>query len=359
MILTRIGIQGVRNLADADIEPAPGANLVVGPNASGKTSLLESIYLLAHARSFRTPHVRTVVNTEADRLLVHCEIRNPDTGTTHRLGVERGEEGMRLRLDQQEIRQTSRLAQVLPVQLLTPETAKLMEQGPGQRRRFMDWGLFHVEQTFHGTWTEYSRALKQRNAALRSGASDESVRIWDAILIQQGELITELRERYVEALSAELVSFCSRLLGFSPRFAYRRGWRRESDLAQALADAITRDRQQGSTTVGPHRADLACLVDGAPAQERLSRGQLKMLVSTMRLAQSAHLARIQGRTPVFLVDDIAAELDPTRRRELLALLRESGAQLFLTATEPEQLDVSPWESHRVFHVEHGKIAEVV
>ncbi len=359
MILTRIGIRGVRNLEDAELQPAAGANLVYGPNASGKTSLLEAVYLLAHARSFRTAQIRHVIGTDQKGMLVHGHIVDPEGEKENRLGIERTRESTTLRLNQQTVRQSSLLAQKLPLQLLTPESIRLLEQGPGQRRRYLDWGLFHVEHAFHSAWNEYSRALKQRNAALRSGAKPEQVRLWDISLVERGEQISRLRERYVESLKDTLSRISERLLGFAPDFAYRRGWKKEIDLESALEASLERDRQHGVTSVGPHRADLVCLVNGVPVQDRFSRGQLKMLVCAMRLAQAEHLAQVQSRRPIFLVDDIAAELDPDRRNALLAILRESGVQLFLTATEREQLDVTGWESRKMFHVEHGKIAEVV
>jgi len=359
MILTRIGIRGVRNLQDAELQPASGANLIHGPNASGKTSLLEAIYLLAHARSFRTTQIRHVIAKERQGLLVHGHIVDPEGQSENRIGIERTRDTTTLRLNQQTVRQSSLLAQRLPLQLLTPESIRLLEQGPGQRRRYLDWGLFHVEHGFHSAWSEYSRALKQRNAALRSGAEPEQIRLWDATLVEKGEQISKLRERYVDSLTASLTGISERLLGVVPDFAYRRGWKNDRDLETALHISLERDRQYGATSVGPHRADLVCLVDGANVQERFSRGQLKMLVCAMRLAQAEHLAVAQTRRPIFLVDDIAAELDPERRGALLEILRESGVQLFLTATERDQLDVSGWESRRVFHVEHGEIAEVV
>ena len=359
MILTRIGIRGLRNLKDAELQPAAGANLVYGANASGKTSLLEAVYLLAHARSFRSAQIRNVIAADQQVLLVHGQITDPQGENQIRLGIERTRDSTTLRLNQQSVRQSSLLAQKLPLQLLTPESIRLLEQGPGQRRRYLDWGLFHVEHTFHSAWNDYTRALKQRNAALRSGSDPEQVRLWDATLVERGEQISRLRERYVDSLRDTLSRISERLLGFAPDFAYRRGWKKELDLESALQTALERDRQHGATSVGPHRADLVCLVDGVPAQERFSRGQLKMLVCAMRLAQAEHLAIKQSRRPIFLVDDIAAELDPGRRNALLAILNESRVQLFLTATEREQLDVSGWESRKMFHVEHGKIAEVV
>lgn len=359
MKLSRIGIRGVRNLHDAELIPAGGANLIHGANASGKTSLLEAIYLLAHARSFRSHHIRHVICVKSERLQIHGRIRDPDDGSEHRLGVERGRDSTILRLDQANVRQSSRLAQRLPLQLLTPESIRLLEQGPGQRRRFLDWGLFHVEHGFHSTWNDYARALKQRNAALRSGASEKEIRLWDETLVKKGEQISSMRKAYLESLHDALKRVSNRLLGFAPEFDYRKGWKSDLDLQAALAASLERDRHYGTTSVGPHRADLVCMVEGTAVQERFSRGQLKMLVCAMRLAQSEHLSRAEGRRPVFLVDDIAAELDRQRREALLAILRESEVQLFLTATEQELLDISGWDSRKMFHVEHGKIAEVV
>ncbi len=359
MILTRVGIRHVRNLKDVDISPVPGLNLVYGANASGKTSLLEGIHLLAHARSFRSSHIDSVIGHEADSLLVTGEVYDSASELRHRLGLERSRQHTRLRLDQQDIRQSSSLAQLLPIQLLTPESMRLLEQGPSQRRRFLDWGLFHVEPTFHRAWRDYARALKQRNAALRSGMDPQRIRVWDQAVIENGVRIDRLRHDYVQALTPVVQDLCVSLLGFTPQFVYRSGWRQGLELEVALEQAFDRDRQQGSTTVGPHRAELTCLTNGAAVQERFSRGQLKLLVSAMRLAQAEHLARRQGKNPVFLVDDLAAELDPQRRGAVLDALRCMDCQVFITATDRNLLDISGWEASRMFHVEHGKITEVV
>ncbi len=359
MIINRMDVQGVRNLRDVHIQPACGVNLISGANASGKTSLLEAIHLFGQARSFRTQRIGSVINHASECLQVTGEVGEAGGTTLHRIGIRRCAQHTRIRLDQQDVHQISRIANLLPLQLLTPESGALLEQGPSQRRKFIDWGLFHVEHAFLGSWQAFSRALKQRNAALRCGEGSERIRIWDQALIENGERITRLRQEYVESLRDPVSEVCRRLLGFYPQLHYRQGWRQETTLEDALDASQERDRQRGITTVGPQRADLACLVEGKPVQEVFSRGQLKMLVAAMRIAQAGHLARIQQKQPIFLVDDLAAELDRKHRRVLLELLAETGAQTFVTATDPELIDVSPWQERRVFHVEHGKIAEVV
>jgi len=359
MIITRMDVQGVRNLLDVHINPSRGVNLITGANASGKTSLLEAIHILGQGRSFRSTRIGTIIHHQNDCLRVTGELGKRNEPALHRIGIQRCLHKTRIRLDQQDVQQISRIARLLPIQLLTPESIRLLEQGPSQRRKYLDWGLFHVEQSFMGAWQAFSRALRQRNAALRNGEKSRQIRVWDQSLIENGEQITRLRKTYVEKLRQPVNQVCLELLGFSPELVYRQGWRQEISYQAALDAAVERDRLRGMTTVGPHRADLGCLVDGNPVQEVFSRGQLKMLVAALRIAQTSLLAPSQDKRPVFLIDDLAAELDSAHRRILLELLANTAGQTFVTATDPELIDLSPWKERRMFHVEHGKITEVV
>jgi DNA replication and repair protein RecF len=223
----------------------------------------------------------------------------------------------------------------------------------------MDWGVFHVEQSFHGLWREYNRILKQRNAALRAGARQPDIQVWDKGLVDTALKITALRENYLANLLPVLENYSEQLIGFIPQFSYSRGWQKDEDLADKLKDSLETDRAQGYTRAGPHRADLHIKHESLPAQASFSRGQQKLLVSAMRLAQITHLKQQSGQQTVLLVDDLAAELDEEKRARMLALLKETGAQLFVTVTEPDLVDVSGWDEIKLFHVEHGAIKEVV
>jgi DNA replication and repair protein RecF len=359
MQLSQVDIQRVRNLKIATLYPAEGLNVIYGSNASGKTSLLEAIYLLSHGRSFRTSNIRSVIQHQTESLQIFGKVKQEKTASYINIGIERGKDHTHIRINQDTVNQTSRLAAYLPVQIINPEAHRLLEQGPSQRRKFIDWGLFHVEPSFHEIWQQYNRTLKQRNAALRNNESVRNVRLWDKPLIELAEKLTELRQQYVSDLMPYIQNYTNRLIQIAPSIKYQQGWSQDSSLTEALQRTHEQDRQHGFTRSGPHRAELRILIDGLPAQDQFSRGQQKLLVCAMRLAQISHLKSKLEQSSVVLVDDLAAELDISHRKRLLELLAESGAQLFITVTEAELIDAEAWNSRKMFHVEHGQVAEMI
>lgn len=356
MTVVRLDLEHVRNIERAVLEPSAGCNLVYGANASGKTSLLEGIHFLGLARSFRTTHVRQVISRGEDWLRVLGRQRQSD-GSEIALGVERAGEETRIRVGGADVARAAELAWVLPLQVLNPEAHELLERGPRFRRQFLDWGVFHVEPGFMETWKVFHRSLRQRNAALRSRAPAKAVSAWDEALATAGEAVAAARRDYLKRLEGILAAYVTRLLGVEIAFEIHRGWPREVSYLEALAGAVGSDREAGYTRYGPHRADISIRVDGIAVQQSLSRGQQKLLVSAMRLAQVRRLSDLRGEPGIVLVDDLPAELDRTRRGILLGLLAEIGAQVFVTCTERELLDLSAWPASKVFHVEHGLVSE--
>ena len=224
--------------------------------------------------------------------------------------------------------------------------------------------MFHVEQdgedAFRLTWRRYARALKQRNALLKQRAAGHQLDAWDAELAQAAEPLDRQRQAYIERLQPGLTELSNELvpqLG-EGRFDYRPGWRRDQlSLADALLLARERDLAAGFTSVGPHRADWRIEHALRPGGETLSRGQAKLTALACLLAQAGDFAAQRGHWPVFLLDDLTAELDRGHQERLLARLRASGAQVFVTGTEaPRGLDASGW-TPAVFHVEHGRIMD--
>ena len=359
MQLRQVDIHRVRNLNNVSLVPAQGLNLIYGPNASGKTSLLEAIYLLSHGRSFRTNNIRAVIQQNTPTLQVFGQIKQEISNSVVNLGIERGLSHTQIRINQNSVTQTSRLAAYLPVQIINPEAHRLLESGPTQRRKFLDWGLFHVEPSFHQAWQDYNRLLKQRNAALRQHLSVRDISIWDQQILDIANKLTLLRQKYVAQLLPTIQRYTEQLLGLSIEVEYRQGWAQDTSLDTAFKRALQQDRQQGFTRVGPHRADLRLLQQTIPVQDRFSRGQQKLLVCALRLAQIYHLKQQNQQTSVVLVDDIAAELDQHHRNCLLQLLADTGAQLFVTVTEADLINTQAWESQKMFHVEHGQVREMV
>jgi len=330
--LRRLQITDFRCLARVELELDPVYTLLSGPNASGKTSLLEAVYLLGRGRSFRTRRLDPLIRSGSERFQIVGEVLQGERRVP--LGVESAAGRLRARIGGERAAGLAALASVLPVQIIDPEVHRLIEEGPARRRRFLDWGVFHVEPTFIDDWQAYHLALKQRNAALRAGAPPETVRAWDPVLIRSGESVTAARLRYVESLSNVVAPLAERLLGAVPALQYRQGWLSGATLAEALLRGQATDREQRMTHAGPHRADLALQWEGAPVKDRISRGQQKLLAAALLLAQLELFPTEGAVSPTLLLDDPAAELDEARVRALLEAVPLEGVQRIVTTLDP-------------------------
>ena len=352
MPLHRIRIESFRCLARVELGLDSEQNYFFGPNGAGKTSLLEAIYLLGRGRSFRLRQNRRLIKYDTSGLLVFGEVVSP--GRKHRLGVSVDASGRQLRLDGQSGPAMSTLAHLLPVYVIEPSVHLLIEGGPRERRRFLDWGVFHVEHGYIAEWRRYRRVLSQRNAALRAAQNPSS---WNEGLVAAGLQVNDARLRYVAALRAALEGLGEQLLGQPLDVGYRPGWRSDLTFGQALGASVARDQATGATQVGPHRAELVVSLGARGIREEISRGQQKLVAAALVLAQVRVLATAKGHGGTLLVDDPAAELDEKALHRLMLVLRALPAQRIVTGLTEESLPSS--EGGAVFHVEQGRVHAVV
>lgn len=359
MGLQSLEICDFRNIQHASLTFSPGLNLVSGENAAGKTSLLEAIYHLGRVRSFRTHHVNQPIREgQAAFRLVGKLLR--EGGRVVPIGIERQTAGLQVHLDGSVVRRLSDLAGSFPVQVLSGDTATILSGGPRYRRQTLDWALFHVEQAYRDIWQRYTRALRQRNAALRAAMPARQVSTWDAELLGAAEQIHHFRQEYFENLIPHLQAEVGRLLpSVSIRLSYQAGWPSESSLAERLAKALEKDRAQGSTRYGPHRADFRLTVNGQPLQSHCSRGQQKAAVVGFMLAQVKCQQDRSAPMGAFLLDDLGSELDAAHQSRVMESLRELDMQVFVSAIESGRSELPYWTRMRRFHVERGVIQEVV
>jgi DNA replication and repair protein RecF len=348
MSLAELRLEHLRCLRSAELELDAGLNLISGPNGSGKTSVLEAVYLLGRGRSFRTRHTEQLISHGARRFWVRGR-----TGSEprHDIALEWDRElEPQIRLDQHPVGSRVELSEVFPVIVIDPGIHRLIEEGPAQRRRWLDWAVFHVEPGFMREWQGFGRALKQRNAALQSGADTAP---WDPSLVEFGEALTSARIRLLEALQPHWRAITQRLGAVEATLSFVQGWTRERSLAEALATARPRDRQWGRTSIGPHRFDVQLRLDARSARDVISRGQQKLLGVAMALSMARFLGDVAGRAPTLLLDDPAAELDTSHTDALLRTVRDLGSQLVVTTLHPD--DVSLGTPDAVFHVERGGV----
>ena len=357
MTLRRVQVTDFRCLHQANLDLDPDFTLISGPNASGKTSLLEAVYVLGRGRSFRTRRLEPLIRSGTDRMMVVGEAELPERRVT--LGIEGTRDGLRARVSGDRVASLAELAWVLPVQIIDPEIHRLIEEGPNRRRRFVDWGVFHVEHSFVEHWQRYQQALRQRNAALKARQGRPAVTVWDLELIRYGELITGARRRYVEQLAPIAASVAARLLDLELRLAYRPGWAAELDLRTALEGSFAKDQDLGATQVGPHRADLNIRLQGAMVRDRVSRGQQKLLAAVLLLSQIKLFPQDSRARPTLLLDDPAAELDSAHLRALLEEVRSQPLQLVVTTLQAADAQVEVFGTPgRRFEIEGGEVRPV-
>ena len=333
MTLSRLQVTDFRCLQSAELQPDSQFTLISGPNASGKTSLLEAIYVLGRGRSFRTRRLEHLIRQGIERFVVFGEVET----STRRvpMGVEGSRKGIRAQIDGDKPSSLAELALFLPVQIIDPEVHHLIDEGPSRRRRFLDWGVFHVEQSFVGHWQRYQQVLKQRNAALKARQPRAVVSVWDSDLVRSGELLGAARARYVSLLSPSAEAIGRNLLGMQLSLSYRNGWLKGQSLTEALEQSWNHDFETGATQVGPHRAELGIRLDGMPVKDRISRGQQKLLAAALLIAQLKLFPDGSPVQPTLLLDDPAAELDDERLANLIREVSSQSVQLIITTLHGE------------------------
>lgn len=361
MRFTRVAGENFRLFPRFEFLPRPGVNLLLGANAAGKTTLLEAIYALGRGKSFRglAPEQAGAAGSHWRLQGRLAQERGPELG----VGLGWQPEGLTLRLDQSDATLQDLVSRVA-VQVLEPDSHRLLEDGPVYRRRYLDWGVFHVEHRFFPAWRRYQRALKQRNSALRAGASRAEVEAWNAELVGAGEEVHGCREAHLEQLRAGLKDAIAALLGeLDWSLELSRGWTAGQSLEAALAGHYEQDARQGKTVAGPHRAELRLKLAGRSAKRQVSRGQQKLLIASLLLAQAELVRTRTALTPVLLVDDFPAELGAPFQQALIQALLAYPGQSFVTAIEltpalamvSEKADADG-PKNAVFHVEHGSVS---
>lgn len=333
MSLSQLQVTDFRCLQTAQVELDRCFTLISGPNASGKTSLLEAIYVLGRGRSFRTRRLEHLIRNGTESFVVFGEVDTVNRRIP--MGVEGSPSGIRTRVDGDTPSSLTELALLLPVQIIDPEVHHLIEEGPARRRRFLDWGMFHVEQSFVGHWRRYQQALKQRNAALKSRQPKSVVSIWNSDLLRSGQLLSEARARHVAALRPQAKAIGAKLLGMELSLSYRTGWANHLTMLEALDQSWSHDVEAGATQIGPHRAELAIRLDGATVKDRVSRGQQKLLAAAMLIAQIKLFPENSAVQPSLLLDDPAAELDDERLAGLIHEVSAQSVQLIVTTLHSE------------------------
>jgi DNA replication and repair protein RecF len=359
MSIQSLSIKNVRKISNAFLEPSSRFNLIIGNNAAGKTSVLESIDCLSRGRSFRVKSGRTLISHGQDKLRILGRITYHDHNIID-LGIEKSTTKTYLSVRGQKAKKISELATRLPVQVMHAEGKNLIEGPSNDRRSYMDWGVFHVEHTFLLNWIRYRHTLKQRNAALRNQLPTEIICGWDSELSETARLVDDARYRYISALKPHIAEWADKLLvDTSVELIYSRGWPADLHFSDYLHSHLKEDYRIAYTHAGPHNADIKLYLQGKPADKVASKGQQKLIVAALKLAQIDFFTKQTGKSCIVLIDDLPSELDELNRGRFLQSLRDMKVQIYVTAFERNLVDVDKWDHLKVFHVEHGEVRELL
>jgi DNA replication and repair protein RecF len=361
MYIDYLDIRNFRNLENVKFCPAKGLNIFLGVNGSGKTSLLEAIYLLGLGRSFRSSQIASAIQHNKESFCIMARVKQ--AAHLHRVGVELNSTGFHARIDGDTVRKRSQLITQMPLLYMSPYSHIILDGGPRYRRQWLDWVLFHVEPRFCDLWCRYQRVLKQRNHALRTRMPNgrRGISAWDKQLITYGEQITVLREDIFAGLQDSTSQLFRALAkqGEPVTMEFKRGWARATALEELLGEALDRDQLAGYTRYGPHRAEVVFCVGGRDVREILSRGQQKVFCYSLALGQVEVLCRIKEQDCIFLIDDFTSELDANHRERVLALLNRLGVQVFVTTVETLDSELKTYPNAKAFHVKRGRLEEMV
>lgn len=343
-------VRNVRNLCDVRIEPDAQANVICGANGSGKTALLEAIYLLGRCRSFRCAGVNSLIRRRQAQLQVCAGLRTTDSAFVV-TGVERSRGALSIRYGNREIRKVSEQAAQVPIITFTPSSDGLITGGPKSRRRWLDWAMFHVEPNYVEIWRAYHRALKHRNSLLKRRASAQ-LGAWEKLMAEAATKLNRLRMSFLDELCGILVGETAQLEAPGISLKYQCGWPAETDLDLYLAECRDSDLETGVTRYGLHRSDLQFSSEGRSVAKFYSAGQIKLALAALLLAQALTFKSRAKRNPILLVDDLPAELDEDNCRRIVKRLSEYDGQVFMTTTG--ESSVMSGVRQKMFHVKQGR-----
>jgi DNA replication and repair protein RecF len=330
MSVSDLHIHSVRNIHQASLTLHPEFNVFYGENGSGKTSLLESIHLLSTGFSFKTRETRPLIRTGDDHLTVFARTFSEDT-----ISIRKHAAGpTQVNLNSQSCSNSSVLARFLPCQVFYQDIFQIIDAGPAVRRSLLDWGVFHVKHVYHDVWRQYRHVLKQRNALLRQHPNRKEMIPWDQQLTSLAVQLHAFRTDYCIAWKQAFERLLPQLCTIECQIEYYRGWRGKTDDLQAILDEqFETDCQRQYTQSGSHQADIRITTTDFSAKQGLSRGQQKIILIALKLAQG----QLIDKPCIYLFDDLTAELDLKHLSFLTQCLQVIPGQKIISVLEPISL----------------------
>lgn len=360
MHLKNISLNNFRELNIPQIELSSGVNVFSGDNGAGKTSFLEAIYFLSCCKSFRTANLDNLVTYNHDWLSLTADAAKVDSPLNHAITVKRVKNKCRATVDGTVVKKASQLSLLLPSLVMCSERQRLFIAPPQTRRNFLDWYVFHVKPESINYFTKYDRILKQRNAALKSNSSAALIKAWDVDLVESGTKILELRLNLLENLQESIgKTSADGFVSTAFLFDCDVGCGRYASFAEAIEKGFDQDVRYGFTRNGPHRFDFSIIANGKNVKDDFSRGQIKLLVFYLIMAQAGQIKEFTGNDPWLLFDDFASDFSVGVLDIVLDKLANSGNQTFITSARDFAQIGKEKNNCCLFHVEHGNVKKMI
>ena len=350
MAISQLSLTDFRNLRSTTLDFNSRFNFVSGDNGSGKTSLLEAIYVLCQAHSFRTHQLKQCINHDKSSFLLFGRFED------HKAGLAKNDKKLEIHVDGESIKRRSELVRKTPVNIVNADSFVMLDGAPQKRRAFIDWCMFHVEPNYAEQWRLFQHALRQRNRLLKTRQDIKLLDYWDQHLIEPSLNLSTMRRDYCKKLQAIAeVELCEILSGISLELEYRQGWPDDLSLLDATRSNRELDIRRGFTNAGIHRDDLRIMSQGKYASEILSRGQSKRLCLALLLAALKVVSKSRQDRIILLIDDLNSELDSKSQNIVYQQLVDLDLQMFISNIDSPVPEAISGKEIKLFHVEHGII----
>ncbi|MCU4675815.1 DNA replication and repair protein RecF [Catenovulum sp. 2E275] len=362
MYISKLAIHRLRCINKMEVVPHSSCNIIVGENGSGKTSILEAIYMLGFGRTFRKSKTAELVQFDQNDLTIFAATES-DYQDTATFGIRKYKNGSsEIKVRGKKAKRLSELSSEFPIISFTSDTIDLIDSGPSGRRKFIDWLVFHVKHSedVAEIYRQFDKVLEQRNEALKQ-ADLKMIQAWTPKFVELNLQIQSMRNEVISQLQDYLNKSYRQVesskVNSSPTITYKLGWNSEFDLAELLAKNQGFEIKRRSCNYGVHRDDIIFQLDDTPVKNILSRGETKRFVLALLLAAEALLVTKSQKHCIWVLDDIAAELDYQSIVNAFSVGKSQNNQMFFTCIEKDLAIIQQAINfeHAVFHVKHGQL----
>ena len=357
MNLNELTLRSFRNYREIAAQFDPGVNLIVGDNAQGKTNILEAVYLSGTTKSHRGSKDQEMIAFNHNES--HIKMIMSRKGIDYRIDMHiKRNRSKGIAINGVPIRKSMDLYGIINLVIFSPEDLRIIENGPSERRKFIDMELCQLDKIYASNLINYRRTLEQRNNLLRdisfNPSLEDTIDVWDMQLIRYGREIIARREKFIDQLNDIIKDIHIRLSGGKENLLVKYvPDAKEDEFEDILSRNRERDIRMKYTCAGPHRDDMIFYIDELDVHKYGSQGQKRTSALSLKLAEIEIVKQLTGDKPVLLLDDVLSELDSSRQNYLLNSI--SDVQTIITCTGLDEFINNRFDLNRIFRVSEGHV----